>query len=301
MSQLSDCCISGHLHDGKPKGAVSVIEGMKCYIAAPESGNKDKAILFISDVFGYHLPVQPTYFHANYRMLNCLQTNTPPMDSTSTSRISSTVISQLKWLILDDAIPESILSRLVPTKQQAEKKTVVEKAADAAASGAAIGPWIIKHREAVIMPLIQKFLRYIRSEHKKVGAVGFCWGARYAILLTYADADPYVDCAVANHPSFLSMPSEIEKIAKPVAIEVGDSDSIFGQKDIEQTREIFQKKKDCEIEVYEDQVHGFTIRGDLSIEKDKKAKEKAAQRVSPASSLLISVCFVSQQTHVVVN
>jgi len=59
MSQVSECCISGHLHDGTPKGAVSVVEGMKCYIATPESGNKDKAIFFITDFFGYALPVHP--------------------------------------------------------------------------------------------------------------------------------------------------------------------------------------------------------------------------------------------------
>ena len=175
------------------------------------------------------------------------------------------------------------MPRLVPTKQQEEKKTEVEKAADLAASYAAIGPFLVIHSEAVILPRIQKFLGYIRSqpEHKKVGAVGFCWGGRYAILLTHAA--PYVDAAVANHPSFLSMPGEIEKIVKPVAIEVGDADTIFTQKDIETTQEIFKTKKDCVIEVYEDQVHGFTIRGDLSIDKDKKAKEKAAQAVSPDS------------------
>src|SRR5271163_1481807 len=92
MSQVSECCISGHLHDGKPKGAISVIEGLKCYITGPESGNKDKAILFITDIFGYKLPVRSAYFRANFRMRKSSQTSTLPMDSTSTFPISSTVI-----------------------------------------------------------------------------------------------------------------------------------------------------------------------------------------------------------------
>jgi len=180
-----------------------------------------------------------------------------------------------------DPVPESIMQKLIPTKQQAEQKTMVDKVADTASVGATMGPWLIKHREAVSLPLIQKFVSHLRSDpsHKKIGAVGFCWGGRYAILLAHEGADPYVDAAVALHPSFLSMPDEIEKIGKPVSIQVGDSDDIMKMPDVEKTREIFKNKPQCEIEVYEDQVHGFSVRGDLSVEKDRKAKEKAAERV----------------------
>ena len=104
---------------------------------------------------------------------------------------------------------------------------------------------------------------------------------------------------MGHHPSFINIPGEIEKFAKPVAIEVDDADTIFVQKDIEIIKEIFKNKKDYEIEVYEDQVHGFIIRGDLSIDKDKKAKEKAVQRVSPTFCHANALCFVHQQTHVV--
>jgi hypothetical protein len=50
------------LHDGKPIGAVSEIVGLKTYISAPENGSKDKTILFITDIFGYQLPVGPQVF-----------------------------------------------------------------------------------------------------------------------------------------------------------------------------------------------------------------------------------------------
>jgi hypothetical protein len=49
--------VSGHLHDGKPKGAVTDVAGMKTYITGPENGSKDKTILLIADIFGYQLPV----------------------------------------------------------------------------------------------------------------------------------------------------------------------------------------------------------------------------------------------------
>lgn len=202
--------------------------------------------------------------------------------STSTFPTFLTVSSFPTWINgSGDPVPEHIQAKLVPTKQQQEQKTLVEKATDTATAGATLGPWLVKHREAVVLPLMQKFLNHLRSNpaHKKIGAVGFCWGGRYAILFTHEGADPYVDAAVALHPSFLSIPEEIEKIEKPVCIQVGDSDDILKTADVEKIREIFKRKPQCELEMYPDQVHGFSVRGDLSVEKDKRAKEKAAERV----------------------
>jgi dienelactone hydrolase len=188
-----------------------------------------------------------------------------------------------------DVVPDEILQKMLPTKAQAEKKTEAQKVADQAAVMAAVPPFLQRHTEEVVYPLMQSYLNYLRSDpaHKRIGAVGFCWGGRYAILLAHEDANPFVDAAVANHPSFLKMPEEIEKIGKPVSIHVGDADVIMRIPDIEKTKEIFETKPFCEINVYEDQVHGFTIRPDLSIEKDKKAKELAAERVCLATFWLI--------------
>jgi dienelactone hydrolase len=59
MSQgISECCVSGHLHDGKPQGAVTEIDGLKAYVAEPDGGSKDKTIIFITDIFGYNPPVR---------------------------------------------------------------------------------------------------------------------------------------------------------------------------------------------------------------------------------------------------
>jgi len=178
---------------------------------------------------------------------------------------------------------------MLPTKPQEEEdanKSPVEKAADSAAVGAALGSWLDKHPEAVAFPKIKQFLTHLRADpnHKKIGSIGFCWGGRYSILLTHGDADPYLDAAVAYHPSFLSIPAEIEKIEKPVDIEVGDQDTLVTASDIETIKGVFHDKPQCHIEVHPDQVHGFTGRADLTIEKDKKAKEKANENVRTQDS-----------------
>jgi dienelactone hydrolase len=163
------------------------------------------------------------------------------------------------------------------------------KAEDAAEFGAALDPWIAKHGEAAVWPIVKKFTETLRSDpaHKKIGAVGSCSGARFAIFLAHEGADPYADAVVGCHPSFMTLPIELEKIAKPVDIEVGDADVIFKASDIEMAREIFKTKPGCQVQVYPDQVHGFTIRGDLSVEKDRKAKEKACESVCTSLSFLL--------------
>lgn len=149
-----------------------------------------------------------------------------------------------------------------------------------------MGLWLIKHKETVTLPLIQKFVTHLRTDpaHKKIGEVGICWGWRYAILSAHDGAEPYVDAAVALHPSFLSVPNETEKIGKPVSIEVGDSDDIMKMRDVEKIKEIFKNKPQCGIEAYDNQFHGFSVRGDLSKERDQKGRETAAERVSSVKS-----------------
>jgi len=49
-------CVSGVKHDGTPKGSITKINGVDCYVALPEVDYpKDKAILFLPDVFGIEL------------------------------------------------------------------------------------------------------------------------------------------------------------------------------------------------------------------------------------------------------
>ena len=71
----------------------------------------------------------------------------------------------------------------------------------------------------------------------------------------------------------------MEKVDKPLEIHIGTLDEYLSPGDVEKVHEVFKGKEECEIYVYEDQVHGFAARGDLKIEKDRKVKEKVAERV----------------------
>lgn len=120
----------------------------------------------------------------------------------------------------------------------------------------------------------------------KVGTIGFCWGGRYAILSTHAkDPSIAVDAAYACHPSLVAIPGDFDGVASPLSLALGDKDSLLGEKEIGQIRELMEKKKkengesvESEIRVYEDQVHGFALRGDWSSEKDRKAMDEAEKQ-----------------------
>lgn len=55
MSFCADC-IKGVRHEGTPEGKIEQIAGIECYVATPEGEYaKDKAILYLTDVFGHKL------------------------------------------------------------------------------------------------------------------------------------------------------------------------------------------------------------------------------------------------------
>ncbi|KAJ7173461.1 Alpha/Beta hydrolase protein [Mycena filopes] len=50
-------CIKGVRHEGTPEGNIEIIGGIESYVATPTGDYpKDKVVLYISDVFGLHLP-----------------------------------------------------------------------------------------------------------------------------------------------------------------------------------------------------------------------------------------------------
>jgi len=159
-------------------------------------------------------------------------------------------------------------------------------------AGASLGPWLLRHREAVSRPVVEGFISEVRALPgvEKVGVVGFCWGGRYAIL---AAQEPFsgaegrgVDAAYVAHPSLCAIPGDFENVCKPLSIALGEKDSYLGMSEVRKIEEVMRRKRsgeqgklcEGEVVVYEGQVHGFALRGDQEKAEDKKALDAAAQQ-----------------------
>ena len=90
-----------------------------------------------------------------------------------------------------DSLPISFLDNIEPTLKARDNLSVTDKAKNAAIVPATLGTWLPKHTEGTTKPLIDGFVNTLRTTPgtQKVGAVGFCWGARYAILEAHGPSE----------------------------------------------------------------------------------------------------------------
>ena len=156
-----------------------------------------------------------------------------------------------------DSLPLSFLQNVEPPLKDRDNAGLVDKAKNAAIVPATLGPWLIKHHEAVSEPVISGFVNTVRHipGTNKVDAVGFCWGGRYAILQAHGKKEGSVrgwDAAYTCHPSLVAIPGDFDPVTQPLSLALGDQDSLLDQKSIGQIQDMMAKKTDVphEIRVY---------------------------------------------------
>ena len=135
---------------------------------------------------------------------------------------------------------------------------MADKAKNAAIVPATLGPWLVKHREAVSKPLIDGFVNTVRKTPgtNKVGAIGFCWGGRYAILQAHGQLKDGsgsdvggVDAAYACHPSLVAIPADFDPVTKPLSLALGTKDSLLDVASIGKIQDTLAKKTDVPHEI----------------------------------------------------
>lgn len=170
------------------------------------------------------------------------------------------------------------LNSVEPPLKDREALSVLDKAKATGIVGTTLPPWLLTHREAVTKPLISSFISTVRAipGTSKVGALGFCWGGRYAILAAHGE----VDAAYACHPSLVAVPADFEGVTKPLSLAVGDHDSLLDNATVGQIQDVIAKKTDVlhELRIYEGQIHGFALRSDWSNEEDRKAMDESEKQ-----------------------
>ncbi|EIW59808.1 alpha/beta-hydrolase [Trametes versicolor FP-101664 SS1] len=231
-------CISGVRHEGTPAGQTTQYGGVETYIATPTTEYpKDKAVLFLTDVFG--LKLQNNLLLADDYALNGFKVYVPD-------------------LFEGDALPEDALN-----------------------SGTFdIMSWIGKHSPDRVVGIIRGVLAALKADGiTKIGAIGFCYGARPAFDLAF---NGEVDVVGVSHPSLLKIPDDLEKYLTtskaPLLINSCTVDSQFPIEAQAKADEILGGGKFApgyERTYWDGCTHGFAVRGDISDPKVKAGKEGA--------------------------
>ena len=183
---MSSCCLSGAIHDGTPAGRVDTLGGLQTYIAEPKTGSKEKSIIFISDSAQTPVPslknllIGSVVFGWEFNNVRLL----------ADEYAKEGFYVYLPDFHQGDSLPIDFLQNVEPPLKKQETLTLTEKAKNTAVVPATLGPWLLTHRESVTRPLINGFVNTVRNTPgtNKIGAIGFCWGGRYAILQAHGQS-----------------------------------------------------------------------------------------------------------------
>ncbi|EAU90115.1 dienelactone hydrolase [Coprinopsis cinerea okayama7 len=140
--------------------------------------------------------------------------------------------------------------------------------------------WLASHGKEQTRPPLDKVINALKEQGVKTfGAVGYCFGGRYVFDLAFENI---ISVAVANHPTFVQAPEDIEKyltLSKaPLLINSCEFDERFPIEAQAITDSILGDGKFApgyKRTYWEGCTHGFAVRGDLSNPKVKAGKEGA--------------------------
>ncbi|KAN0096835.1 alpha/beta-hydrolase [Hyaloscypha variabilis] len=134
--------------------------------------------------------------------------------------------------------------------------------------------WLAKHTVEVVDPIVEKSLAWLKEQgFKKIGSVGYCFGAKYTIR--FLPKGKGIDVGYVAHPSFVEE-SELAAIAGPLSIAAAETDQIFPAEKRHKSETILvETKQPYQINLYSGVAHGFSVRCDTSKKIEKFAKEQA--------------------------
>ncbi|OJJ50740.1 hypothetical protein ASPZODRAFT_86317 [Penicilliopsis zonata CBS 506.65] len=231
------CCTVGIRHEGTPTGKTIQVAGVDAYIAEPSGRvHRDVAILYLPDVLGIwqNSKLMADHFAANgYYTL-------------------------LLDLMNGDPVP---MNRGPDFDMQGWR-----------AHGS---NGTTPHTLEAVEPLVTRAIAYLRDTLgiKKIGSVGYCFGAKY-VIRSLAEGKG-VDVGFIAHPSSTEE-AELAAIKGPLSIAAAETDRVFPP-------ELRWKSEDIlvaagfpwQMNLFGGVKHGFAVRGDMSVAKERYAKEQA--------------------------
>jgi dienelactone hydrolase len=138
-------------------------------------------------------------------------------------------------------------------------------------------------------PIVRDFIKSVRENEGSelpIYAAGFCWGGKHVVNLGFggdvaSNGKPLINAGFTGHPSFLEIPSEIEKINIPISFALGDADLVVKAPQIKLIQQVFENEAKAdkgEVQIYEGAGHGFCVRADLFLKDANKHAEESEKQ-----------------------
>lgn len=134
--------------------------------------------------------------------------------------------------------------------------------------------FIGRNSKEIRQPEILSAASALRSQYKKVGAIGFCYGG-WAVFQLGAKGRNLVDCISTAHPSLLDK-EEVKNVSVPVQLLAPEMDPMFTQelKDFCNAT-IPGLGVEYQYDYYPGVAHGFATKGNPQDKTQKEALERA--------------------------
>ncbi|KAK4163090.1 putative hydrolase [Cladorrhinum sp. PSN259] len=124
-------------------------------------------------------------------------------------------------------------------------------------------------------PEMVSLAKFLRTQHKRIGAIGFCYGGWAVFQLGAKGDEQLVDCISAAHPTFLTK-EEMLNVGVPVQIIAPEIDPQFTEElKTFAVTEIPKLGVPFDYQFFPGLTHGFSIRGNRENETEANGLERA--------------------------
>lgn len=287
----------------KPTGDLSPINGIPCYIAKPSTypSQPGKLLLLLTGGTGIlstnnqlqadawaalgYVVVMPDQFNGDPAP-NAANTATSP--SAETRMVGNEAGAQ------PQAHEPSIIERIKLGTAEVAKSFLIDM-------------WLARHTAHKVMPILQSVLAGVREQFADAVAngggiygVGYCFGAKYVLLLCGELADsvvagqkapedeqergevvhgPALKAGAVAHGTLVTR-EDLEAVRRPVVMVCCRDDPVFPEAIVVKGRESFEKNGvENKIQFF-DAPHGFAVVGDYESEEIKKDQKEAFELMS---------------------
>ncbi|TVY50772.1 Hydrolase tropI [Lachnellula cervina] len=234
-----DCCKSGFKWEGKPVGLEGTLDKNKAYITG---SNKDVAILIIHDVFGWtfnNLRILADHF---------------------AQEVNATVY--LVDFFGGEVVDENLLA------------SAYEKGDPEALKKLDMPGFMGRNSKENRGPEVFACARALKSQYKKVGAAGYCFGG-WASFQLGAKGNDLIDAISVGHPSLL-VKGEIDALSVPTQILAPETDPQLTPELKEYCNRVIPGLGiPYQYDYYPGLVHGFAVKGDPNNAEQKAGLERA--------------------------